>query len=504
MRLLFCKHLLTVKRFRWVACQIDALENCLDPRTLKHALATLPKTLDETYYRILDAIPPEHKLCAIRILQFLTFSARPLTIKEAVDAIAVDTEGDQYFNTEFRMPVPQEIARYCSSLVVIVPTITHWLGPESGHDSDYWVSDYVPYSDGKLQLAHFSVKEYLMSNRLDSVIKRDFRTTTASASIARVCLAYLLHFNQEFPPKEVRVRFPLAQYSARFWMSYAAVAEDEENLLGLIEGLFCLHEAPYKVCYSLHRPDEPWEETPNQAMGRLAAPLYYAAFGGLHKTVKLLLNKNANVNAQGGHYGNALQAASDSGHEAIVRLLVENGVNVNAQGGYYGNALQAASDNGHEAIVRLLVENGANVNAQGGYYGNALQAASDSGHEAIVRLLVENGANVNAQGGHYGNALQAASDSGHEAIVRLLVKNGANVNAQGGYYGNALQAASDSGYEAIVRLLVENGVNVNAQGGHYGNALQAASYRGHKAIVRLLVKNRADVDAQGGYYGIAL
>jgi ankyrin repeat protein len=49
-----------------------------------------------------------------------------------------------------------------------------------------------------------------------------------------------------------------------------------------------------------------------------------------------------------------------------VQLLVENEADVNVQGGYYGNALQAALFKGHEAVVRLLIENGANVNTQGG------------------------------------------------------------------------------------------------------------------------------------------
>jgi ankyrin repeat protein len=59
-----------------------------------------------------------------------------------------------------------------------------------------------------------------------------------------------------------------------------------------------------------------------------------------------------------------------------VKLLLENGAEVNAKGGKYGNALQAASLKDNEAIVKLLLENGAEVNAEGGEYGNALQAAS--------------------------------------------------------------------------------------------------------------------------------
>jgi ankyrin repeat protein len=62
---------------------------------------------------------------------------------------------------------------------------------------------------------------------------------------------------------------------------------------------------------------------------------------------------------------------------------------VNAQGGKYGNALQAASFRGNEAIISMLLEKGADVNVQGGECGNSLQAASLWGHEVIVSMLLE-------------------------------------------------------------------------------------------------------------------
>jgi ankyrin repeat protein len=46
------------------------------------------------------------------------------------------------------------------------------------------------------------------------------------------------------------------------------------------------------------------------------------------------------------------------GHDSIVTLLLEKGADVNAQGGDYGNALHAASNRGHDSVVTLLLEKG--------------------------------------------------------------------------------------------------------------------------------------------------
>jgi ankyrin repeat protein len=81
----------------------------------------------------------------------------------------------------------------------------------------------------------------------------------------------------------------------------------------------------------------------------------------------------------------------------MVQLLLDKGADINAQGGRYGSALQAASFRGHKAVVQQLLDKGADCNIQGGRYGNTLQAASLRGHEAVVQLLLDKGVNVNAQ-----------------------------------------------------------------------------------------------------------
>src|SRR5580704_17268084 len=104
-------------RFRWVVCQLDVLRNCIKLDKLRKALRSLPKTLDETYDRILSNIEEEYKEEAFRVPQWLVFSARPVTVEEVVEVLATDL--DTAFDPQQRLPVPRDILTICSSLVTI-------------------------------------------------------------------------------------------------------------------------------------------------------------------------------------------------------------------------------------------------------------------------------------------------------------------------------------------------------------------------------------------------
>ncbi|KAJ9492466.1 hypothetical protein VN97_g758 [Penicillium thymicola] len=228
-------------------------------------------------------------------------------------------------------------------------------------------------------------------------------------------------------------------------------------------------------------------------------PLTEAASCGHVRFVEWLLREGANVKTSA-RSGGALQAASLAGHQRVVVILLGAGADVNALGGDYGNALQAACTayRDNTEIVQLLLEARADVNAQGGYYGNALQAAAHSENTKIVKLLLEAHAEVNAQGGYYGNALQAASAAYYREntkIVKLLLEAQADVNAQGGEYGNALQAACAAykGNTEIVQMLLEARAHINAQGGRHGSPLLAAAEKGHSDRVQILLQAGADV-----------
>lgn len=54
-----------------------------------------------------------------------------------------------------------------------------------------------------------------------------------------------------------------------------------------------------------------------------------------------------------------MQAALYEGAYIIVQLLLEHGADVNAQGGPYGNSFLVAKTKGNKEIVELLSEQGA-------------------------------------------------------------------------------------------------------------------------------------------------
>jgi hypothetical protein len=333
---------------------MDTLARCRHEAAMEKALRFLPSNLYETYRRMIENIPKELEVDAMRLLQFLVYSQRPLKLAEAKEVIATQIEDDsQGFNIKRRLYRETDVLEYCPGLITIVQA-----------------------ANKELHLAHFSVKEYLRENH--------YNLTTACISITKTCLTYLTDING--CSAKVNHDFPLARYAAEVWTSYAMLAHDSEDTRRAIFR-FLEEEATFQRWARLWQPDRGWATDPGPPLG---SRLYYACFVGLIAPARDLVGYGADVNAQGGEYGSALQAASLGGHEEIVKFLMDNGADVNVQGGKYGNALQAASKEGHQEIVNFLVDNGADVNAQGGKYSNALHAAGQ--HLGIVKFLVDNGA----------------------------------------------------------------------------------------------------------------
>ncbi|KAH8702902.1 ankyrin repeat domain-containing protein [Phaeosphaeriaceae sp. PMI808] len=492
----------------------DSLLDKRTPKDVKSTLAKLSKgSLEDAYEEAIQRI--EGQLSgdyerAKKVLSWITYAQRPLTTAEICCALAVEPEKEELDSEN--IPDVEDLVSVCAGLVVV------------DHESTI------------IRLVHYTTQEYF--ERI-----REQWNPSAQLGIASTCLTYLsfrafsrgsCSTDKEFEDMVRRSEF--LDYAAKYWGQHTLTVQDKvyelacsfllrSGSISCVAQIIAVPDSKYRN-YSQNYPSNTTglhltarfglprvsqellarvgEEiviVVNAKDSRDQTPLFLAAEHGHHETVKLFLDKGADINAQGGEYGNALQAASYRGHEQVVKLLLSKNVDVNAQGGDYGSALQEASAGGHEQIVKLLLDKNVDINAQGGRYGSALQEASAGGHEQIVKLLLDKDADVNAQGGDYGNALQAASYEGHEQIVKLLVDKGANVNAQGGPYGSFLNLLAFKGHTSLLRMVYEhNHAMRNLLDSHGRTALQLAASGGKLDAFDYLIRLGLDLnieDAKG-------
>jgi ankyrin repeat protein len=367
----------------------------------------------------------------------------------------------------------------------------------------------------EMRLSHFSVKEYFTSDRLDKRFHKSLCRQSAAEAIASVLLTYMLRIDSQMALEELTSEFPLCRYSARHWMRFIRLAGPGSKTLQNLTMQLLSDQEQYKRWRSIHDPDKLWQEAPE--LKSQPSPLYYASMEGLVHATTALLEKGADVNAQGGYYGTAICAASQRGHTQIVKLLVENKADFNGQVWFrakfrseleryqmtlvlleqwHKKRLEIAkqSRDGVLQTASFEAQNEIESSTQMGYYSNALCAASAGNHTDTVKFLLKKGANVNTRGRNCCHALYTACVEGHERVVEILLENGADLNARCGYYCSALQAACAKGHEKVVEILLKKGADVNAQGGSYSNALRAACHNGHGEIAMMLLRNGANVD----------
>ncbi|KAM6483076.1 ankyrin repeat-containing domain protein [Trichoderma sp. SZMC 28011] len=261
--------------------------------------------------------------------------------------------------------------------------------------------------------------------------------------------------------------------------------------------------------------------------------LQLAVFRGNPTMVNLLLDRGAEINAQRGGWGSALQTAASDEHLNMLKLLIKRGADINVPSNEAGCVLLSASGNMH--CLQLLLDNGADVNKRGtgSMEKTALCETAKAKHWEAFDLLIDHGADVN-QGGTGGYPLHEMTTNfrpgmdrifpqlrrtfglskavdGEFLRLKLLLSLGADPNAQDGKGETALHKAC--GHHKltcsptcvqIAQLLIDHGADANIVAESHGTALQRAAYRGCMNMVKLLLENGADVNIQGGTYGNAL
>ncbi|KAK3943389.1 ankyrin repeat-containing domain protein [Diplogelasinospora grovesii] len=524
--------------FQWVRCQIETLCKLRNDKAIRAALSNLPKTLQDTYIRILQRVEDEHPEdveVLRKVLCWLVRGVRNISLSALAEGIAIDPEsGDDCMDFSAVDTDPEDILELLGGLVTVS-------------------------ADKVVSLAHYTVKEFLESDDMRR-IKSLFwiGTYEVESQLATVCLTYLCY--DDFRQPVGRDRDPEAygsrldeykflHYATQAWPIHAQHGENDgrvdERLLDLTMRLFQSRSGD-------KRNFESWAELYHlRRFDRLSAqyrlqPLYCAAFFGLTEAVQQLLQDDGDGDHDGeggadvvrasfkaaasnGHFriveiflsrgeramqkstgiealhlGQALYAAAAKGHIEVMERLLDHGVDINARGGRDGTALQAAALQGRPEAVQLLLKRGANHAIPCKRFGTPLAAAAEKSHHRTVSVLLQAGANPNGRGGWYSSPLVSAIVGRNINIVRLLIESGADVNVRGGRHMYPIASAAAQGMDELVQELADCGAQVNDNDDKGSDALYAASLAGRLSTVELLLNLGADVNAKGGKHRNAL
>ncbi|OJJ22409.1 hypothetical protein BKI52_06930 [marine bacterium AO1-C] len=210
-----------------------------------------------------------------------------------------------------------------------------------------------------------------------------------------------------------------------------------------------------------------------------------------------------------------LMIASNQGNLAMVKLLLAKDAHLDAEDFYQNTSLLKAIENKRVAVANYLLAQGADPNHQSSSFDNALHL----GHRnlerqdfwAMLKLLLAHGADIDLLHYNRQNLLTEATDYDADLeLTRFLLEQGANPNQVTHYANTPLNNACERGNISIIEVLLQRGANINqCTCRHLGpgwsthgdedegfNALMRATHKNNELIVRLLIARGADVNVQ--------
>jgi hypothetical protein len=183
-------------------------------------------TLDETYERILLGIDREKREHAIRLLRCLAFSRRPLRVNELAEVLATRFDAEQIprLHKDQRPKKPDEDVQLAGSTLITT------------------IKPGVHGNTRVVQFSHYSVVEFLTSERLASSENKDLSPyyispESAHTTLAQTCIGTLLQLDNHV--KGVTEDFPLAEYAAQNWLHHAQYKDVAPRIQ---DGMNCLFD----------------------------------------------------------------------------------------------------------------------------------------------------------------------------------------------------------------------------------------------------------------------
>ena len=451
-------------------CQLARLRRCLSPR-IRRALDELPETLDETYQRTLVDIDDENWEYAHRLFQCIVVARRPLRVEELAEFFAFKLEagGSLTFEGDWRPENARDtVLSTCSSLITIVDV----------------------EGSPVIQFSHFSVKEYLTSNRIAEgrVSRYYIPLEPAHLFVTQACLSFLLQLD-EHVTKMIIEELPLAQYAGKYWADHADFGNVSSQAEDLIKRLFNPenhHFANWVWIYDTISDRSMRSEAPSHPP---SAPLHYAARHGFHRVTEWLITTCSQESNESGY--ELMTPLHFAGQQfTVVQVLLTHHADYNAHDNDGWTPLHFASLKGCSKVVRLLLEHGADVDSENNNGETPLFFLSESsGNVEAAQVLLGYGANPNTRSTFGENSLYMALQSGSQALTQLLLKYGADPFSRDVHGRTLLHLSYERGDLKVAQGLLELGVDVNSRDNQGRTPLQVASRNRREKVTELLLQH---------------
>ena len=454
---------------------------------------------------------------------FVCYSLQPISVQEVIEFIAVDLDDCMGLDAKRRLRDANDIRAIC-------PSLLEFETPAPAAPRRY--SEFQ-----KVYIAHFSIKEYLESERIRNQRAAMFSlaSQTAHLEIFQTLLLYQqeLIFSIPMNMKRAVLNFPLGIYSSWLCINHYSEARRPVSIASdIISKLF------QRLCSSTdliaHRKAH---DDISFTLRRAEHLVYYATALGLETALHDILSSKHGFETNRPDLRATLVTKlwqrikktedTDGELESEVELDVSDESDVSREPDISNeqdvdkeqhrdpqvahdedltdeerhspiqmeynerdNPLYVASRHGHENIVQFLLIGGADVHAKSRTYF-PLAVASDCGHKKVVQMLLDwDSATYSSE--QLTLALEKAARRNDKGIALLLLERGADVNGFGD--GMALQLATEWGHLEMVEFLLDQGADVNSTRGYCGTALQEAAWQDNMTMVRLLLARGALVD----------